>query len=512
MVKLHEYQSKVILRRAGIRTPKGGAVITAGEARAMAIGIGSPVVVKAQVFVTGRAGKHLIHFADSPDDAADAADRLLKQSFDGLTMDCALVEERVKIEREFYVGLIIDVSARAPVLIFSPVGGSGIEEIAAAHPDQVIRQPIDIRHGLRDFEARDMCRQAGLTGKLMLQVSQFLMQFYEAARSSEARAAEINPLALTASGDLLALDARFTVDDYAVFRHPELNIDIAREFDRPPTKLERIAWDIEKSDYRGTFYFIQMETNFTKGQRAVGFHGNGGGGAMISMDALFARGFKIANFVDTSGNPPASKVYRAARLILSQTGIDGYFLSGSGVASQEQYHSARGLVKAFMDVPLNVPAVIRIGGNGEEQAIEILHRANGSFPAPVEAYGRDTTPDDCTARMDALIASYTPVDNPTPRTVPTAAEPYRFETVTGGTITYDHAVCQTCTTKACVHSCDPKILSLDGDKPVLNISREDAKRGGCTECLACEVECYFNGARGAYITLPIPGLEEPAHA
>jgi succinyl-CoA synthetase beta subunit len=423
-------------------------------------------------------------------------------------MDCALVEERVNIEREFYVGLIIDVSARTPVMIFSPVGGSGIEEIAAANPDKVIRQQIDIRHGLRDFEARDMCAQAGIHGKLMLQISQFLMQFYEAARGCEARTAEVNPLALTSNGDLLALDARFTVDDYAVFRHPELNIDIAREFDRPPTKLERIAWDIEKSDYRGTFYFIQMETDFHKGQRVVGFHGNGGGGAMISMDALLNRGFKIANFVDTSGNPPASKVYRAARLILSQQGIDGYFLSGSGVASQEQYHSARGLVKAFMDVPLNVPAVIRIGGNGEEQAIEILQRANGSFPAPVEAYGRDTTPNDCTERMDALIASYTPVEHPTPRPIPTAAEPYRFETVTGGTITYDHAVCVTCETKACVHSCDPKILSLDGEKPVLNITREDAKRGGCTECLACEVECHFRGAGGGYIHLPISGLDE----
>ena len=512
MVKLHEYQSKVILRRAGIRTPKGGAVATAGEARAMAIGIGSAVVVKAQVFVTGRAGKHLIHFAETPDEAADAAKQLLSQTFDGLTMDCALVEERVKIEREFYVGLIIDVSARCPVMIFSSVGGSGIEEIAAAHPDQVIRQPIDIRHGLRDFEARDMCRQAGLKGKLMLQVSQFLLQFYDAARNCEARTAEINPLALTASGDLLALDARFTVDDYAVFRHPELNIDIAREFDRPPSKLERIAWDIEKSDYRGTFYFVQMETDFHKGDRVIGFHGNGGGGAMISMDAAINRGFKIANFVDTSGNPPASKVYRAARLILSQTGIDGYFLSGSGVASQEQYHSARGLVKAFMEVPLNVPAVIRIGGNGEEQAIAILQRANGTFPAPLEAYGRDTDPDFCTERLDTLIKDYTPVEKPTLRFAPTAAEPYRFETVTGGTITYDHAVCLTCESKACVKSCDPKILSLEGDKPVLNITREEAKRGACTECLACEIECYFNGARGAFIHLPIPGLESQDHA
>jgi succinyl-CoA synthetase beta subunit len=342
----------------------------------------------------------------------------------------------------------------------------------------------------------------------MMQISQIMLQFYAVARGHDARAAEINPLALTATGQLVALDARFTIDDYAVFRHPELGIEIAREFTRPPTALERIAWAIEKDDYRGTFYFMQMETDFRKGEGVIGFHGNGGGGAMINMDALYARGFRIANFVDTSGNPPASKVYRAARLILSQPGIDGYFMSGSGVASQEQYHSARGLVKAFMDAPLNVPAVIRIGGNSEEQAIEILHRANGTFPAPVEAYGRDDTPDDCAAHLEALIESYTPADNPEPRPPHEAAEPYCFETISGGTITYDHGLCRDCETKVCVQSCDPKILKLDSGVPVLNISREDAKRGGCTECLACEIECYFLGNRGGHINLPIPELAE----
>src|SRR5690606_11458037 len=125
-------------------------------------------------------------------------------------------------------------------------------------------------------------------------------KFYTAARTYDARSAEINPLALTTSGELVALDARFTIDDYAVSRHPDLGIEIAREFDRPPTELEKIAWEVEKNDYRGTFYFIQMETGFHKGDRVVGFHGAGGGGSMMNMDALFARGFKIADFVDTS--------------------------------------------------------------------------------------------------------------------------------------------------------------------------------------------------------------------
>jgi len=323
MAKLHEYQSKVILRAAGIATPKGGVVETPGEARAMATGIGAPVVIKAQVWVTGRAGQGLIRFADTPESAAQAASELLGQPMNGFTIDRVMVEEKLTLEREFYLGLIVDDHARAPVLIFSGVGGTGIEEIAREHSDRVVKHVIDVQTGLRDFEARDICRQAQISGKLMMQISQIMLQFYAAVRGHDARAAEINPLALTTDGQLVALDARLTIDDYAVFRHPELGIEIAREFTRPPTALERVAWAIEKDDYRGTFYFMQMETDFHKGEGVIGFHGNGGGGAMINMDALFARGFRIANFVDTSGNPPAIKVYRAARLILSQPGIDG---------------------------------------------------------------------------------------------------------------------------------------------------------------------------------------------
>ena len=115
-----------------------------------------------------------------------------------------------------------------------------------------------------------------------------------------------------ANGSLLAADCRFTVDDYAVFRHKELDIEIAREMDRPPTELERIAYQVEADDYRGTFFFLQLTEDFDKGERVVGFHGAGGGGSMMSMDAILSRDYRLANFVDTSGNPPASKVYRAA--------------------------------------------------------------------------------------------------------------------------------------------------------------------------------------------------------
>jgi succinyl-CoA synthetase beta subunit len=506
MARLHENQGKTILANHGIPIPRGGTATTPDEAREIAVSIGAPVVIKAQVWVTSRAARKLIYFADTPDQAEEAAQTLLGQQVSNFIVNTVLVEEKIDIARELYLGLIVDDRRRCPVIILSG-GGSGVEEIAAAHPDKIAQHPVNIRDGLYDFEARDLARRGGFSGKQLLGLSEIMLKFYAAAREYEARSAEINPLVITTDGKFVAADCRFTIDDYAVFRHPDLGIEIAREMDRPPTPLERIAWGVEKDDYRGTFYFLQLETEFSESDRVVGFHGNGGGGSMMNMDSLTAQGFKVANFVDTSGNPPASKVYRAARIILSQPRVDAYYFGGSGVASQEQFHSARGLVKAFVDTQLNVPAVIRIGGNAEEQAIAILERANGAFPAPVEAYGRDDTPEFCAERLSELVDQFHPAENVTPHQISLPSEPYTFETVTGGTITFDHARCRDCASKICIHTCVPKILSLEGNVPVLNISRDDAKRGGCIECLACEVECYFEGNRGGVITLPIAGLD-----
>jgi succinyl-CoA synthetase beta subunit len=506
MARLYEYQGKAILKKHGIPIPSGAIVTSVEEAYTVATDIGKPVVVKAQVWVTKRADRNLIHFADTPEQARSHADNLLRQTLDGYAVDTVLIEEQVQIKHEMYVGIIIDDELRSPVLIFSGVGGTGIEDIARDHPDQVVRIPINIQTGLRDFEARDVVRQAGFIGKPLLKISNAIVRFCDAARSYDARSAEINPLVLTTSDDVVALDARFTVDDYAVFRHSDLNIEVAREFGHPPTPLEKIAWHVEKDDYRGTFYFIQMESGFDKGEGYIGFHGAGGGGSMMNMDALLAGGYKVANFVDTSGNPPASKVYRAARIILSQANIDGYYAGGSGVASQEQFHSARGLVKAFMDTPLSVPAVIRIGGNAEEQAIEILQRANKAVAAPIEAYGRDSSPEFCVDRLQDLIDTHNPKELPPTRNLEKSDKLYTFETVTGGTVTFDHQRCMACESKVCIETCVPQILSLEQDVPVLNIGTDEASRGGCTECLACEVECYFLGNQGGVVQLPIAGL------
>jgi succinyl-CoA synthetase beta subunit len=511
LARLHEVQGKNLLRQFGIAVPQGRSARTPEEARAIAEEIGKPVMVKAQAWVTGRASLGGIQKAGTPDEAADAATSMLGMKIKGFQVDQVLVEEQLAIAREFYAGVIVDDREQAPLVMFSSVGGTGIEDIAAEHPDKVARIHLDIDTGLRDFQARNLVRKTGIAGRLQLALGQVLVALQQMAYQYEARAAEVNPLVQTVDGKLYAADCRVTVDDYAVFRHDDLGITIAREYDRPPTRLEEIAYQVEANDYRGTFYFIQMAEGFDKGAGYIGFHGAGGGGSMMSMDAVLRQGYKLATFVDTSGNPPASKVYRAARIILASGPIDGYFGSGSGVASQEQFYTARGLVKAFLETHLAVPAVIRLGGNAEDRAVEILERLNGRIPAPVEGYKKDDSPDFCAERLRELIEAGPSVlrDVPPPTRRLTPRKPYSFETVTGGTVTFDHAVCAMCESKVCITDCAREILSPDDSGlPVLNITREDAKKGRCVECLACEVECFFRGMAGGHVDLPIPGLDE----
>ncbi|MBI4914229.1 MAG: acetate--CoA ligase family protein [Acidobacteria bacterium] len=508
MARLPESQGKRILAAAGIAVPRGEVARTPAEAQAAAERLGGAAVVKGQAWTTSRAGQGLIRFVSTPAEAEAAATAILGLSVRNFPVTEVLVEERLAIASEHYAGIILDDRRGCPVALVSSRGGSGIEEIARAHPESVAELPFDVVEGLADHAARELWRRVGVRGQAQQRLAAAVVRLAEVARRVEARAAEVNPLVVTPEGMVVALDCRITVDDAAVFRHAELGIDVARELDHPPTRLERIAWEVERDDYRGTFYFLQMREQFARGDRVVAFHGAGGGGSMMAMDALQRQGFSVANFCDTSGNPPASKVYRAARILLSQPGVDAYFGSGSGVASQEQFHSARGLVKAFLEEPLAVPAVVRLGGNGEEKAIEILQGCAAELGVPVECYGKDTPVDACAARLAELLAGFgpSPVRARPPRPAP--ARPYTFKSPTGE-ITYDHAVCASCASKACVAACVPQILELSGDGlPVLKVTAEEAARGRCTECLACEVDCRAHGGGGGRVELPIAGLDD----
>src|SRR5205814_2119346 len=405
MARLHEYQGKAILAANGFKIPRGRAASTADEAVSVAKELldqkGSEVVVKIQAWTTGRAGIGGVAFAKKPDVARGHAARMLEMKVGQFPVEAVLVEEKIAIDREFFLSFAIDDATRAPTIIFAPGGGTGIEERAAS----TRRIACDVTRGPDDLIVTEATASCGLSSTQAGQLADSIRKLFVAARKVEARSVEINPLVLTKDGQFVAADCRITIDDYAVARHPELKIEIAREFDHPPTALERVAYAVEQNDHRGTFYFAQLATTAAKDSKGlVGFHGAGGGGSMMSMDAIVNAGFTIANFTDTSGNPSASKVYRASRIILAQPSLVVSFGSGSGVASQEQYWSAYGLAKAFWELDLDIPAVIRLGGNTEDRAVEILRRMSKLLRVPVEGYRKSDTPAKIAACFAELVA------------------------------------------------------------------------------------------------------------
>src|SRR5437016_298613 len=508
MARLHEYQGKAILAANGFKIPQGRAASTADDAVAAAKEIagkkGGEVVIKIQAWTTGRAGIGGVAFAKKPDDVRADAARMLTMKVGQFPVEAVLVEERIDIEREFFLSFAIDDAARAPVIIFAAGGGTGIEERAAS----TWRIACDVNRGPLDSAVNEAVASCGLSPAHTAQLAESIRKLFAVARSVEARSLEINPLVLTKDGQFVAADCRITIDDYAVARHPELGIEIAREFDHPPTALERVAYAAEQSDHRGTFYFAQLATAATKGSKGLaGFHGAAGGGSMMSMDAIVNAGFTIANFTDTSGNPSASKVYRAARIILTQPDLVGYFGSGSGVASQEQYWSAYGLAKAFWELDLDIPAVIRLGGNTEDRAVEILHRMSKLLRAPVEGYRKTDTPAFIAARFAELVAGDGKKWRPrSPRVPKFVSDPSATKLeVKNGRVWIDTACWREIRAAVETHS-GGLIIDRDG-APVAVLSKEEFATKD-SELLACDVECRLAGSEGFYLELEIPGLDE----
>src|SRR5438093_4501992 len=371
------------------------------------------------------------------------------------------------------------------------------------------RIACDVIRGPEDSIVAEAIASCGLSSTQATQLADSIRKLFTAARKVEARSLEINPLVLTKDGQFVAADCRITIDDYAVVRHPELKIEVAREFDHPPTALERVAYAVEQSDHRGTFYFAQLATSAPKNSKGlVGFHGAGGGGSMMSMDAIVNAGFAMANFTDTSGNPSASKVYRAARIILAQPDLVGYFGSGSGVASQEQYWSAYGLAKAFWELDLNIPAVIRLGGNTEDRAVDILHRMSKLLRAPVEGYRKSNTPAMIAARFAELVAETKGAKwKPrTPRAPKFAKQPSAgMLAVKNGRVWIDTAQWPQIRPVVETHS-GGLIVDREGAPAAALPSEEFAAKD--SELLACDVECRLAGVEGVYLELDIPGLDE----
>jgi succinyl-CoA synthetase beta subunit len=232
MARLYEYQGKEVLSKIGIPVPKGRSAASPSEARKIAEEIGKPCVVKAQVWATGRFKAGGIKFAKSPAEAEAAAKALLGAEIKGLKVEKVLVEEQLKVEREFYVGVIVSNShkIKGPVLIFSSEGGSSIEEVSARNPERIGRLNVDYLTGVGLKEAEALISQVSFGGKpatkeLKGALSQAVVQVYKAFKDYDARSLEVNPLILTKGKVILAADCHVTIDDNSVFRHPELGID-----------------------------------------------------------------------------------------------------------------------------------------------------------------------------------------------------------------------------------------------------------------------------------------------
>ncbi|MEK6700721.1 MAG: ATP-grasp domain-containing protein [Planctomycetota bacterium] len=516
MARLHEHQGKQLLERAGLSIPRGGVARSGDEAAGVAAGVlkqqsppGLGVVVKVQAWTTGRAAAGGVAFAKTPAEASVLAQRMLAMRFGQFPVTEVLVEERIEIARELFVSFAVDERARAPVILLSASGGSGVEDRAAS----THRVPCHAIDGPDPAALKKVVGTLGLDEAVAKGVEEAIKLVFTVARGIEARSLEINPLAITKDGRIVAADCRVTVDDYAVGRHPELGIEIARELDHPPTELERIAYRVEQSDHRGTFFFAQMntkETATTAGKMLVGFHGAGGGGSMMSMDAITNEGFLVANFCDASGNPPPAKVYRAARIILQQPGLVGYFGSGSGVANQEQFWSAYGLAKAFWEMNLDIPAVIRLGGNTEDRAVDILKSACSGLPGKVEGYKKTDSPASVAGRMRTLVAQqgsagWVPRAPRKPAFVG-APGSIRFA-VKDGTVWIDPVAWK---------ASGPAIVARSGGLlqdnhgvPSITLSPTDFMAKD-SEMIACEVECRRDGIEGLFVQIDLAGLDAMA--
>jgi len=413
MTRLLEYQGKSLLGKYGIRVPAGDVATTPQGAKEIAEKITRPVIIKAQVSATGRFKAGGIMFATSPAEAERIAGQILGSTIKNLVVEKVLVEEKLEVEREFYASVIVDDShkVKAPVLMVSTRGGVDLEQIAMEHPEEVRSKTVNILDGLNLDNVEETIVGLNISASGAMEFAKVALGVYGTFRKYHARSVEINPVVLTTDGLIYAADCRMVLDEASVSKHPELGIDFPRDIGRPPTELEKLAWRIEANDYRGIGYFIQMTTEIKPGEDYIGFHGIGGGGAMIGADALMRHGLKIANYADTSGNPTPSKVYRIIKTIFSQPNIIGYALMGPVIANQEQWHHAHPIVRALREElgnKPNFPVIILIAGNKEKEAIEILKEHLAGLPAHIEIYGRDYVynVDYVAQRMRELVNEY----------------------------------------------------------------------------------------------------------
>ena len=354
MAKLLEYQGKDLLRSFAIPVPKGRVVRNVQEANEVAGEIGYPVVVKAQIYAGKRGKSGGIRTVAGEGDLTSTVSEMLDSEIRGQPVQCLLVEEKVDIRDEIYVGVAADPGTRGPAIMVCPQGGVDIEEVVEVDPQALVKAPVDILRGLHVHDALNLLRDLPrLSSREKLQVARVLQRLYELYRARDCKLIEINPLALTTEG-VVALDARVDIDGDALGRQKKLGIEAAEEAgDRSATLLEQIAATIDEGDHRGTVHFVQIDPDlsYVRDHRYVpiGFDCVGAGVSLTLMDELVPLGYYPVNFCDSSGNPVASKLYRITKVIFSQPGIEGYVFA-SCVSSQQLDNTARGIIKGLQEL------------------------------------------------------------------------------------------------------------------------------------------------------------------
>jgi succinyl-CoA synthetase beta subunit len=368
-VKIHEYQAKSVLARFGVTVPRGEVAFTSQEAGEIARRLGGNIaVVKAQIHAGGRGKGGGVKIAKSPDEAEQLAKQILGMTLvthqtgpEGRKVGRVLIEEGLQIERELYLSIVIDRASASPVIIASASGGMDIEEVAAKEPEKILREQIDPGTGVIPFQARKLAFGMGLGSGPANKLVKLLDSIYKAFIETDASMIEVNPLILTKGGDLLALDAKVSFDDNALFRHPDLR-DLRDLGEEDPLEVEASKFSLN---------YIRLDGN-------IGCMVNGAGLAMATMDIIKLAGGEPANFLDVGGGANAEQIKNAFRILMADSNVKAVLINIFGGILRCDV-LAQGVIAAVQELGVRVPIVIRMEGTNVEEGKRLLRESGLNF-------------------------------------------------------------------------------------------------------------------------------------
>lgn len=364
------------------------------EAAEKAAELGFPVVLKALVPVGKRGKAGAVKFAQNAQEAFELTRELLAMTVRHFPVEKVLIEEKIAIAQEWYLAITIDKKAQTPLIIASLKGGVDVEELSQSAPEQIMTKSIDPILGFAEFQAKELWSELGLTGKPLTLATQALTCLVKIFLAKDATLLEINPLVLTENGDVAAAASVMSVDDSAMYRHPELAAMVQLGSERtwrPLTDLEKRMVEVNELDpYRGTARYTEMDGG------EIGFLCGGGGGSLLSFDALVSFGGRPANYSEVGGNPPERKVLGITKGILAKPGVKGLFVAHNITNNTQVDVLAQGVVQALKEMgkdPKIFPVVVREAGVNDEAAREIFTKTG------VEYYGDNATITEAAQRM-----------------------------------------------------------------------------------------------------------------